>query len=115
MIVEDSSMVQADTFAPITPSDSTPPTQHQQGIILDDTDKDNYQPKAKKTLTFTNTPSENLHLKQKAIIIDEEDEPPTKRQKKQSFSTIRGSFAHQTFSISYADFFLLLLFRFFYV
>ncbi|KAJ6703016.1 hypothetical protein OIU85_029028 [Salix viminalis] len=81
MIIKELSIVQADTLTPITPPDSTSPSQHQQGFILDDTNKDSFNPKAKKTLDFTDTHSENLHLKLKALILDEKDEPPAKRKK----------------------------------
>ena len=50
IIIENSSIVQADTLALLTPPDCTPPSQHQQDI---------YQPKAKKTLDFTETHLEN--------------------------------------------------------
>ena len=49
--IEDSSIVQADTLTPITPPDSTPPSQHQE---------DSYRLKAKKSLDFTDPRSEKM-------------------------------------------------------
>ncbi|KAJ6689217.1 hypothetical protein OIU85_005602 [Salix viminalis] len=47
MVVRDSSLIQPDTLSPITPTNNTLLSQRQQSIILDDTDKGNYYPKAK--------------------------------------------------------------------
>jgi replication factor A1 len=49
--IEDSSIVQADTLTPITPPDSTPPSQQQE---------DSYRLKAKKSLDFTDPHSEKM-------------------------------------------------------
>ena len=62
MIIEDSSIIQANTLTSITPPDNTPPSQHQQAFILNDTSDDNYHPKAKKTLNFTDANTKNLSV-----------------------------------------------------
>ena len=55
-------MPQEDTPASITPLNNTLPSQYQQSIILDDTDKDSHRPKAKKALAFADTHYENLFV-----------------------------------------------------
>ncbi|KAJ6677619.1 hypothetical protein OIU85_008217 [Salix viminalis] len=74
--IEESSIVQEYTLTQLTPPDSNPSSQHEE---------DNYRLKAKKSLDFATPHSEKTHLKQKSIILNDEDEPPTKKNK-DSFS-----------------------------
>ena len=62
VIVEESSIVQPDILTLMTPPHSISPSQHQQSFVLDDTNKDTFNPKAKKTLDFTDAHSENMFV-----------------------------------------------------
>ena len=60
MIIKESSTVPAEILTPLTPPDNTPPSQHQQAFVLDDTSEDSYHPKTKKALDFTDPKTKNL-------------------------------------------------------